>query len=235
MEAAAQWVAIVVIVLVAIGYAIQGLAWLFDNERVYLILGVGALCVLAVAYYRLSRPVKAPVDTKVIVAQARQAERLLVESRRALEREAESLKNLRLEVRDEVNFEVYRQAHRESRIIADRWHKHKRSAIETRSGISVGLSKMREKKRNLDRRSSSSSQMQRRRVLQEVQATQSVIDNLQGAMSSLNSEVDRGAKSLTSYNQQTGRLRDHIRDNCGPKGKRWFAQLEERKNRIIDN
>ncbi|MFI5888100.1 hypothetical protein [Streptomyces sp. NPDC051554] len=235
MGAAAQWLVIVVLVLLAISYAIQGLVWLFENELVYFILGIIAVCTLAVAYYRQGRSVKTPVDTKAIVAQAHQAEQRLVESRRALEREAEALKSLRLEVRDEVNFEVYRQAHRESRIIADRWYKHKRSAIETRNGISTSLSKMREKKRSLDQRSSSSSHILRRRSSQEALGTQSVIDSLYGALSSLNGEVDRGTHSLTSYNQQTGRLRDHIRDNCGPKGARWFAQLEERKNRIIDN
>ncbi|GAA2648726.1 MULTISPECIES: hypothetical protein [Streptomyces] len=230
MEAAAQWLVIAVIVLTAIAYAIKGLGWLVENEPVYLVLGVLAVGAIAYFWYRSGRPATSRVDTGAMVTRARRSEQLLVESRRVLEREADALQNLRFEVRDEVNFEVYRQAHRESRLIADRWYEHKRSAVETRKEISAGLNRLRANKRRLDRMSGGTTR--RGRFNQEAQAAQSVIDSLDQALSSLSAEVSRGARSLDAHNRQTGRLRDHIRDHCGPRGRRWFEQLQARKKRV---
>ncbi|MGW2270738.1 hypothetical protein [Streptomyces yangpuensis] len=233
MEAAAQWLAIAIIVLAAIGYAIEGLGWLVENEPVYLVLGVLAVGAIAYFWYRSGRPATLRVDTGAMVTRARRSEQLLVESRRVLEREADALRNLRFEVRDEVNFEVYRQAHRESRLIADRWYEHKRSALETRKEISAGLNRLRANKRRLDRMSGGTSPATRRRKFsQEAHSAQSVIDSLNQALSSLSAEVSRGAQSLDAHNRQTGRLRDHIRDHCGPRGRRWFEQLQARKKRV---
>lgn len=218
--------------LVAIGFAGSGLAWLYQNELPYLITGVVLLCAGLVTWFVTTRPRSAPAASTAIVARAQRAERSLAVARHALERETEVLKNLRLEVRDEINFEVHRQAHRESRLIADRWYAHKHSAIATRKSISTGLTRMQGKKRQLNQRMTTSSSRRRRAIALEVQSTQSVIDALAGGLSSLNQEVNRGSLSLVECNQQTAKLRDHIRDHCGAKGQRWFNRLEARKRDI---
>jgi predicted outer membrane lipoprotein len=172
-------------------------------------------------------------NTAVLAAKARRAEAELKEARRALEREAASLERLRLEKRSEIHFELLRQRHHESRIIADRWYEHTRNARKIRRSASAGLTKLREKKRTLARRRDSLSRGHRSSVVSELQATQHIIDQLYGSLSSLDQEIERGRRGLTEYNRQTGALRDHIRDNCGVKGRLWYERLEARKRKSV--
>lgn len=220
--------------LVAVGFAGSGLAWLYQNQLPYLITGVVVLCAILITWFMGTRPRRTTADSREIADKADRAARSLAKARHTVELETEALRRVRLGVRDEINFKVYRQAHRESRIAADRWYAHKRSALETRRGISVGLNKMREKKGRLERNLEHATSRRRRALVLEKQRTQSLIDALSSGLSSLNEEVDRGSRSLTEFNQQTGRLRDHIRDHCGPEGRRWYNRLESRKRNIID-
>ncbi|MFC8415327.1 hypothetical protein [Streptomyces coelicoflavus] len=225
-----------VLAIIAIGFAGSGLAWLYQNKLPYLIAGASLLCLAFIIWLTKKRSKKKSSSSSALVRQSNRIEQSLADARRAVERETETLKKIRLEVaRDELKFEFYRQAHHESRLIADRWYEHKHSAIQARNRLSNGLNRMRQKRRHLEQLLRNAPPRRRRALTLEKQGTQAAIEALTHGLSSLDEEVRRGSRSLNECNQQTGRLRDHIRDHCGIRGQIWFKRLESRKRRIIDN
>jgi hypothetical protein len=218
--------AAVALVLIAVGLYGSGLIWLVIDAWPYLLLVAIIGAAIAIAYVRNrraqdTRAVRA-IGSEAIVSHARQSERVLAESRRALERESAALEQARLTTRGELNFQLLAQRHHESRLTADSWYRHKQTAVEAKTRISSELGKLHASKRQLNGKRSKG----RARLAAEAQAA---IVQLNSGPSSLSEEIRRGSTAVTEYNQQTGRLRDHIRDNCGPRGQRWFDELEARK------
>ncbi|WP_330452346.1 MULTISPECIES: hypothetical protein [unclassified Streptomyces] len=220
-------------ILVAIGFAGQGLFWVYQHHLPYLIMAAATLCGILVFRLRKGRRGKTSAAPRALVAQAARAEQSLARARESLERESQALANIQFRAHDEVNFQVHKQAHRESRIIADRWHAHKRTALKARRSISGGLNRMRDKNRRLERDLNSATPRRRRALTREIQGTRSAVEALSRGLTTLNAEVDRGTRSLTTYNQRTAALREHIRNHCGPQGRRWYERLEARKRKII--
>lgn len=234
-----------VLVLVAVGFAVDGVVWLFQHELPYVILFFVAVIALflLVAYVRSdahepkgrTRGASTLDTARRIVAQARQAELRLSEARLVLERESRTLERLRLEKRGEIYFDILRQRHFESSLVANKWHAHTSSTQKIRRNVSSGLTQVREKKRQLARMRDGSSQARRPKIISELQQTQLFIDQIYAALSSLDGEIERGRTSRQQFNNQTGDLRDHIRDTCGQRGKLWYARLEARKSRSLTN
>ena len=120
----------------------------------------------------------------------------------------------------EMGFHGLCELHWESRGCADRAHQHYRSAdgvlnwmSRTQSGVPVAL----------------------RRKLVPVRggrpdrlAYASATTTLTATQNTLKAEVRRGRAMLDAFNQRTGTLKHRIRDECGPRGKRWFDDLQER-------
>jgi hypothetical protein len=205
--------------LCVIGFLGWGAAWLVQNELPYVITALSFAVVVLIAWYRDKqlRKKSALSNTRAMVSSARQAERALTEARQSLLRESRVLENLRLAAKDEINFELHRQRHYESMCLADSWHSLKRSAIETRNTISTGVKRLQASKSVKSRRGEA-------------------LAELQSVVVGLNQEIDRGALVVEEHNARTRTLRNHIRDNCGTKGRLWHERLEARKQRkIIDN
>lgn len=236
-----QWLAIIFVLLVALAYAFIGVGWLIHHELPYVILFFVAIVVIFLIYLyiggsaderkKASGSSLTPDAARRIVVQARQAERRLSEVRDALERETEKLNQLHLNAYDEARFEFLVQRHHESRLVADSWYTHKRSAVETRTIISGGLSEFREKKRQFARMRDASSLARRQSIVHELNATQALIDELYAALSSLNETIRLGSNRLDVYNDRTRKLKLHIAHHCGERGRLWHERLEARTHR----
>jgi len=228
------------VVLVVLAYAFIGIGWLIHHELPYVILFFVVIVVAFLIYLymggsaderkKASGSSLTPAAARRVAAQAHQAEQRLSEARRALEREALALEQLQFKVRDDLNFDIYRQRHHQSFTIADRWYEHKREALKTKRTVSDCLQQVREKKHHLDqKREHSTRHTQRASIAGALQDTKEMIATLTTTLSSLNEEFQRGSLQVTAYNIQTARLREHICNNCGSKGRRWCEELRARK------
>jgi hypothetical protein len=234
----AGWIVLIFLVLVILGYLFVGIEWLFENELVWVIVGLSIIGA-AILFFVIaagsaiflpdgeastaSRDIEAmrSAETK-----ANQAITTLKKDRAVLERKSRELEELRLSVRGSINFQMLAQRHHESRLMADGWHRHKREAILSKKDLSTGI-------RRLDghiRQSNS-------RLSRESEAAHSTVSRLSGLARTLQSEIDRSGGALDEYNQQTADLRDHIWHSCGDRGVKWYNDLQARKNtrRSIDD
>ncbi|MFJ6211788.1 hypothetical protein ACIQGZ_00320 [Streptomyces sp. NPDC092296] len=221
--------------LLAIGFIGWGIAWLFQNELPYVVLALVLAAIALIAWYRSSRSTsRVPAAASgSALADARAVRRRLSDISSGLERESALLASMRLVAHDEVNFALYRQRHYESLLLADRWYALKRSAVQTRGTLSGVLNRLREDKRQLARKRDRLPARSRAGTVRQLQATQSTIDDLYGALTALSAEIDRGSLRVKECNDRTAVLRDHIRDHCGAEGRRWYARLEARKRKKI--
>lgn len=248
------WLAIIVVALFLLGLAFQGIGrlWIYAspglaefwaNGKPYVFLFLGVVGVGAFVIFYMDRQYAPPVsatdiakdikavDATRVVAQARQVETDLRETRKVLEREIDSLERLQFTLQDEIHFKLFTQRHNESRLIADRWHEHKREAIEARESISTALNELRGKERRFTKLRDGASAKQRSDISIEIQTTKVAINRLCEINGSLGQEISKGRRFLDVYNKRTRDLKLHIRDHCGPKGRLWYERLEERTRR----
>jgi hypothetical protein len=213
------WIALIIVGLSILGYAFLGIGWLFTHQLPYVILALVLITSALIAYFvRKSSVRNAKVTHRIAVAEdyakrGSRAVRTLIEDRPVAQRQASELAQLRRDVRGDIGFQLLAQRHHESRLLADSWYTHKAEAIGSRKEITNELSSFRTFARSLGRAAK----------------TEEVIVHLSSTTNILNDEIERSAAVLDQHNIQTGLLRDHIRDNCGERGRRWYNDLEERK------
>jgi hypothetical protein len=70
---------------------------------------------------------------------------------------------------------------------------------------------------------------QAKRHTREIDTAKQSTSSLSTIARELSAEIGRSTNELNRYNHQTGQLRDHIHVHCGERGRRWYAELEERK------
>jgi chromosome segregation ATPase len=239
------WLAVIFIGLVLLAYLFEGIGWLFTHELPAVIL-VALILVIIFAIYirdsptvnnrRISATLRDVEALKPVGARASKEMALLAEDRQTLERKARQLEELRRTLQGDVNFQVLTQQHHESRLIADSWHAHKAQATRSRRELSSGIDSFNSHTKKLARTGSASGKgLPRPRFTGEIATAQATINHLAGIVANLLGEIERSRAALTLYNAQTGRLRDHIRDNCGPRGRRWYDDMQQRKrDRDID-
>jgi hypothetical protein len=238
------WLAVIFVGLVLLAYLFMGIGWLFTHElplMISILVALGVIVILiivSIAYAaqddsvgKRSVPPNRPnlARAKSIEARANRAVETLVRDRTALEREARKLEGVRSRLRGDVNFQILVQQHHESRLLADSWHTHKNQAITSRKELASGIRSFETYTRQL-------AQSGHGGASREIGTAKSTIRELPGVACTLQGEIDRGSIALDEHNKQTGFLRDHILDACGPRGRKWYDDLQRRKrDRDIDN
>lgn len=228
------WLALIFIVLVLLAYLFQGIGWLFTHELTWVLVGLSLVAAVIVFFVvailvQLFTGEQAPAarrDIKKLQSAgttANQAIATLRKDRAVLERKARELEELRNSVRGSINFHILAQRHHESRLLADRWYAHKRQAVRSKKDLAAGIARFNGHARQVTRQSDS-------RRSREIETTRSTINQLSRITNVLQDEIDRSGAALDKYNQQTGSLRDHIRDTCGTRGTKWYNDMQARKS-----
>jgi chromosome segregation ATPase len=236
-----QWLVVIFICLVALAYLIQGIGWLFSNYWPQIVFG--ALGLMAAWFFvlalvssfsgkkaaevkqaavvkKVAAVKKEVAEVEVVAAKAATALQQLAKDRQVIERQARELESLGREVRGAVNFELLIARHNKSRLLADSWYDHKRQAVDSRKELSNGVKRLRHRLNELRGERSAA-----------LASNKASVDHLSTVVRSLNQEIDRSGAALDKYNQQTGALSLHIGTTCGPRGERWYADLQDRKRR----
>lgn len=235
------WLAVIFVGLVLLAYLFEGIGWLFTHELplvITFLVALVALGIVIIASLFRSQPVAgrevASVKSKVAAVKSSEARAnrvavALVRDRAALEHKARELEDVRRRLRGDINFQILAKHHHESRLLADSWHTHKNQAIASRKELTSGIRSFESYARRL-------AQSGQARVSTELRTAKSTVRELSTVAATLQGEIDRGSAALDQYNKQTGFLRDHIRDSCGARGRKWYDDLQRRKrDRGIDN
>jgi hypothetical protein len=205
----ATLLAIIVILLVAVGFIGDGVAWLVIHETGYCIAAASLVVVLlfcwALTAWRSSMASRRGITKNI--ARTNRTRATVEASRRSLELKSTELRRIQSSHRADIGFKVLVDHHNESRLLADRWYEHKHQAQKTQSEISVGLHKLHT--------------VHGKKV--------AVVQSLRQSLTLLTDEIDRGGRAVTEFNGQTANLRDHINTHCGRQGREWYQRLEERK------
>ncbi|WIY04999.1 hypothetical protein QRX60_14565 [Amycolatopsis mongoliensis] len=216
--------------LVLLSSLIEGVIRLLAHEWPYLVPVVSVLLAIDLLFRRRRRASAEQAEMATITRQAAEVERLRKRSDRAiqvlaadrvvLERKSRELDELRRTTRGEVNFQLLTQRHHTSRKLADEWHGHKHQAIGSKRELAAGVRKL---ENHLARAAQGSTRLRR-----HAEQTRATVRALSGGVGQVQQEINRSDTELTRFNQATGKLRDHIRDNCGRRGSRWYEDLQER-------
>jgi chromosome segregation ATPase len=216
--------------LVLLSSLIEGLVRLLAHEWPYLVPVVTVLLAIDVVFRRRRRATAEQAEIATITKQVAEVERLRKRSDRAvqvlaadrvvLERKARELDQLRRTTRGEVNFRLLTQRHHASRLLADEWHGHKHQAIGSKRELAAGVRKLEHHLSNAARGTA--------RLRRHAEATRTTVRTLSAGVNQVQQEIARSNNELTRFNQATGKLRDHIHTSCGPRGSRWYENLQER-------
>ena len=149
-------------------------------------------------------------------------------ARLQLEAECRKVVEARSRISGQVNFQLLAQMHFQSRQLADAWYSHKRSAESSERLLARSISALERDKANLSGVVARLGGTQRSSAVMELDATSSAISTVRSNLTELSAEVTRGRSALDRHNIETGRLRDHIRDTCGARGRKWYDDLQKR-------
>jgi chromosome segregation ATPase len=239
------WIAVIIVGLALLAYLFEGIGWIFTHEMPFVILAavivVMSLVIAATGRRtterrQISTALRKVEAMKPVGIRAEKAVAVLVEDRQLLERKSHQLEELRHTLAGDINFQVLAQQHNESRLLADSWYAHKDQAIRSQRQLSSGIGSFNSHAKKLTQASSiSGDSPPRSRFARDIATAQATINHLASIVANLRGEIGRSRTALVLYNGQTGDLRDHIRDNCGPRGRRWYDELQRRKSdRNID-
>lgn len=215
------------VIYLVVTFIIAYWAWI-----IVVLLGAGALGAVFLFWVSLdadSAPstVKSEHDRKeaaVAVRAAVKEREQVVAARIKLEQSSQALNRLRVSATANIGFQVLVQRHHESRLLADSWYQHKRNAEQSEKSLQRSISALSRNKDLLSKSASTSSV-----VRAEITATTTAIDGLRQNLTLLTAEVRRGRAALDQHNIATGKLRDYIRDNCGARGQKWYADMQARR------
>lgn len=216
--------------LVLLSSLVEGVVRLLVHEWPYLVPVVTVLLAIDVVFRRRRRAAAEQAEMATITQQVAEVERLRKRSDRAvqvlaadrvvLERKARELDQLRRTTRGEVNFHLLTQRHHTSRLLADEWHGHKHQAIGSKRELAAGVRKL---EHHLSKAASGTPRLRR-----HAEATRTTVRTLSAGVNQVQQEIARSNNELTRFNQATAKLRDHIHTTCGPRGNRWYENLQER-------
>lgn len=224
--------------VLVIAFVVQGTIWLFVHEWPYIlaaaVIGVSVLVSRFNAKHKARAEQIASVTREskkiqTVETQAAKATSQLIEQRRKLENNTVKLEELRQTVRGDINFQLLAQKHHESRLYADTWYTQKRQVIATHKEFSTQVNAFKSHIGSLTRaRNRVKKGADRSPLGQAIGSAQTTLSHLSAAIATLKGEIDRSGTALDTYNDQTRELKLHIRDTCGPRGRRWYNELEER-------
>ncbi|GAB3168138.1 hypothetical protein GCM10027059_30340 [Myceligenerans halotolerans] len=155
----------------------------------------------------------------------------LARARQEFERKRAALQQKIDEGLHKLNFETLRQDHRESREVADVWYRHVKQAGRARYSISNTIEDLKKDRKRLARKRDRARGTAHNPLLTELESLQTTIDATYTTVESLREGIDQGYTMLDDFNQRTGQIRDHIRDNCGLAGREWYESLMQRTER----
>ncbi|WNV83461.1 hypothetical protein [Umezawaea sp. Da 62-37] len=223
------------LILVVVGFIGSGLAWVATHYPVPFWLGVAALLFAPVAYlyHRFKKKAelvqlveKKKTQAQVVQASVNQSIREVSRKRQEVSAEYGKVEELKSAVRGEVNFKILTTKHFESMQLADGYYDSMRSFAVSRDALSEQVSEFGKHLKELG--AARNGKPPRGKAASHAETVKVVVADLRQGVGELRTGITSLRADVESYNDLTRRLKIHIRDTCGERGRRWYRELEER-------